>query len=243
LGLDLGISTVKAALFDYEGRLLEMESDEYLIMPEGGKVEADPELYWAPLVAVIRRLLLKWGGEAEAVPPGSQGLLMLPHLEGALFPEYNAKARGVFFGMTLSHTRGHFVRAIMESVTFMIRRDLEGLDRLGAGARELRVLGGGAKSHLWSQIKADVCKVRVVTPAQPEAAVLGAAILAAVGAGLYPDIPAAVQRMTSSQEAIEPELTHREIYDSAYELYVSLYEAVKGLYSGCGRIEQLAARR
>ena len=182
-------------------------------------------------------------GEAGTVLPGSQGLLMLPHLEGALFPEYNAKARGVFFGMTLNHSRGHFVRAIMEAVAFMIRRDLEGLDRLGAGARELRVLGGGAKSCLWSQIKADVCNVRVVTPAQPEAAVLGAAILAAVGAGLYPDIPAAVQRMTSSQEIIEPELAHRRVYDAAYELYKNLYEAVEGLYAGCSEIERLAANR
>jgi xylulokinase len=174
--------------------------------------------------------------EAENVAPGCDGLIVLPHLQGALFPEYNDTARGVFFGITLTHRRAHFVRAIMEAISFLIRRDLQGLNRLGAGAQEIRVLGGGARSRFWSQIKADVCKVRVVVPAQSEAAALGAAILAAVGSGVYKDIPSAVREMSKIKEIIEPNRIKADVYDAAFRLYVRLYDAVKDSYSECRQI-------
>ena len=181
-------------------------------------------------------------GEAELVPPGCDGLVMLPHLAGALFPEYNQIARGVFYGITLSHTRGHFVRSIMEAIAFLIRRDLEGLSRMGAGAKEIRILGGCARSRIWSQIKANACQIPVVIPAQEESAALGAAILAAVGCGFYPDIPSAVQAMTTIRETIAPDSSQQAVYDSAYALYQKLYESVKDLYADCDHIKELARR-
>ena len=156
--------------------------------------------------------------------------MMLPHLEGAFFPEFDAEARGVFFGFTLNHGRAHFTRAIMEAVAFMIRRDLEGLGRLGITARELRVLGGGAKSRMWSQIKADVTGLPVVLPTQGEAASLGSAILAAVGIGLHPDIPSAVSAMVSAGKPLQPAEDRRGVYNTAYGLYVKLYASLKDLY-------------
>jgi xylulokinase len=168
--------------------------------------------------------------EASLVSPGCDGLVMLPHLEGALFPEYNAAARGVFFGFTLGHTRAHFLRAILESVAFMMRRDLDGIHRLGIDASEVRVLGGGAKSRLWSQIKADVLSVPVVVPGQHEAAVLGAAVLAGVGARLHRDIPTAVAAMVRGGERLTPDPANRAAYDAAFDLYVALYESVKHLF-------------
>jgi xylulokinase len=177
--------------------------------------------------------------EAEQILPGCDGLAMLPHLNGALFPEYDAKARAVFFGATLTHTRAHFVRAIMEAVAFMIRRDLEGLRRLGVDAHEIRVLGGGAKSRLWSQIKADVCGVRVVVPSQTESAALGAALLAAVGAGIHRDIPEAAQEMTSARDVVHP-FSRRDVYDVAYGLYVELYDSTHRLFESCDKIRRLA---
>jgi len=171
--------------------------------------------------------------EAASVPPGSEGLIMLPHLEGALFPEFDPDARGVFFGITLAHKRAHFVRALLEAMAFQVRRDLEGLTRLGVAARELRVLGGGAKSRLGAEIKADVCGLPVVIPAQQEAGALGAAILAAVGVGLYPDISTAVKVMAAGGEEVKPNPAHRGVYDQAYELYLALYESVKDLYPKC----------
>jgi xylulokinase len=178
--------------------------------------------------------------EAELVPPGCDGLVMLPHLAGALFPEYNQIARGVFYGITLTHTRGHFARSIMEAIAFLIRRDLEGLSLMGAGAKEIRILGGGARSRVWSQIKANACQIPVIIPAQEESAALGAAILAAVGCGFYPDIPSAVQAMTAIRETIAPDPSQQAVYDSTYALYQKLYESVKDLYAECDHIKQLA---
>jgi xylulokinase len=167
---------------------------------------------------------------------------MLPHLAGALFPEYNQIARGVFYGITLGHTRGHFVRSIMEAIAFLIRGDLEGLKAMGAGASELRVLGGGAKSRLWLQIKANVCQLPVIAPSQEESAALGAAILAAVGAGLYPTIPSAVEAMTTVREKILPEECERDVYDACYGLYQKLYRSVEALYPDCDLVKQLGKK-
>jgi len=155
--------------------------------------------------------------------------------------EFDPNARGVFFGFTLTHTRAHFVRALLEAIAFMIRRDLEGLRRLGVAARELRVLGGGARSRLGSQIKADTCGIPVIVPAQQEAAVLRATILVAVGVGLYPDINTAVQDMTSGGEPVEPDPANRAVYDRAYKSYVALYDTVKALYSECSEISRMAS--
>ncbi len=168
---------------------------------------------------------------AASIPAGSNGLIMLPHLQGAYFPEFDLQARAVFFGFSLSHTRAHFTRAILESIAYMLRRDIEGLQHIGAGASEVHVLGGGAKSRLWSQIKADVCNLPVIMPDFHESAVKGAAILAAVGSGYYPDIRTAVDAMARSGSRLEPQPDHRELYDAAFRLYISLYEALRPVYA------------
>jgi xylulokinase len=169
-------------------------------------------------------------GLAEQVPPGSDGLLMLPFLEGAGFPQFDPSALGVFFGITLHHGKGHFTRAILESVAFMIRSDVEALERLGCGASEVRVLGGGAKSRLWSQIKADVLGLPMIVPANREAAVLGAAIIAAVGVGLHADYPTAVGAMTRLGARLEPDDEVHTLYNERYRLYRSLFESVRHLF-------------
>ena len=167
---------------------------------------------------------------AAEITPGSDGLIMLPHLEGAFFPEFDSQVRAVFFGFTLGHTRAHFTRAIMEAIAYMLRRYLEGLQRLGAVASELRVLGGGAKSRLWSQIKADVCNLPVIMPSHREAAVMGAAMLAAVGVGYYADIPSAAKVIARPGSRVEPDTVNRTVYDAAFNLYITLYETLKPLF-------------
>jgi xylulokinase len=176
---------------------------------------------------------------AEKIPPGSDGLIMLPHLEGAFFPEFNSQARGVFFGFTLAHTQAHFTRAIMEAVAFMIRRDIAGLVRLGVDLQEIRVLGGGARSRLWSQIKADVCNLPVVMPHQSEAAALGAAMLAAVGGGIHSDIPTAASAMGGEGQRLEPDPTTEQAYEMAFNLYAALYDAVSPIFPQSSAIESL----
>ena len=111
---------------------------------------------------------------------------MLPHLAGAFSPEYDPGARASSSASRWATARPHFVRAILESVAFMLRRNLELLAAAGAPAAEIRSHGGGARSALWNQIKADACGVPVVTLDGEDAAVRGDAMLAGVAAGVFP---------------------------------------------------------
>lgn len=172
---------------------------------------------------------------AEAIPPGSDGLTMLPHLAGAFSPEYEPAARGVFAGFTLAHGRGHFVRAILESVAFMLRRNLELLAGAGAHAHEVRSHGGGARSALWNQIKADVCGLPIVTLAGEDAAVRGDAMLAGVAVGVFRDLAAAEQALVTTGARFEPDPANRASYDDAYGRYVRLFEALRPEFERAGR--------
>ncbi len=141
---------------------------------------------------------------AATAPPGSDGLVMLPYLMGSLSPEENPAARGVFSGFTLRHTRAHFVRAILEGVAFNLRHNMDVLGKAGLHFSELRSSGGGARSRLWSQIKADVCGLPVVTLANAEAALLGDAILAAAACGMYSSAAEACAQMVAIETRILP---------------------------------------
>lgn len=172
--------------------------------------------------------------QAQKVPPGSDGLVMLPHLAGAGSPEFDARARGVFFGFGLAHRKGHFVRALMESVAFMVRRNFEALEELGVEIGEVRALGGGARSSLWNGIKADVTG-KVITPVKAEEATCqGAAIMAGVGAGVFSSIPEACERMVSLRESVLPRPGNQQAYAEAYDRYVALYEATRGMSASGG---------
>ncbi|MCE5265930.1 MAG: hypothetical protein LLG97_20670 [Deltaproteobacteria bacterium] len=141
---------------------------------------------------------------ARAVPAGADGLIMLPHLMGAFSPEVNPWARGSFTGFTLSHTRGHFVRALLEGVAFLLRRNIESIEGTGMAIPEIRSTGGGARSRLWNRIKADVCNRPVVTLVNEETGLLGDAILAGVARGLFASIEEGCLAMVAVKESIEP---------------------------------------
>lgn len=164
------------------------------------------------------------GEMAARTAPGCEGLTLLPHLMGAFSPEYNMDARGVFYGFTLRHTKAHFARAILESIAFMLKRNLDLMQSLGVPVRQVRSTGGGAKSPLWLQIKADVLGVPVVTLEQEDTAVLGDAILAAMACGAHKTLAAACEAMVRVRGRIEPDLTTRSVYDDAFARYVAVYE-------------------
>lgn len=164
---------------------------------------------------------------AAAIPPGCDGLTMLPHLAGAFSPEYVPEARGAFIGITLAHTRGHFVRSVLEAVAFMLRRNVELVSRAGAPATEIRSHGGGARSRLWNQIKADACGLPVVTLEGEDAAVRGDAMLAGVAVGVFPDLAAADAALVATQDRYEPDPANRAAYDDAYDRYNRLFEALR----------------
>jgi xylulokinase len=163
--------------------------------------------------------------EAAQVPAGSEGLVMLPHLQGAMAPEANPKARGVFYGFTLRHTKAHFARAIMEAIACIVRRNIEALEDMGISVSEIRALGGGARSKVWKQIEADLTKKKVITTTIQEVeACLGAAILAGKAAGIFKSIDQACQVMVSIKDQFIPNSGNFQIYDTLYAKYVKLYE-------------------
>jgi xylulokinase len=170
------------------------------------------------------------GAAAAQVAPGCEGLVMLPHLQGAMAPEANPKAKGVFYGFTLRHGRSHFARAIMEAVAFIVRRNIDVIEGLGIPVAEIRALGGGARSRVWKQMEADITGRPVVTTTHEEAATLGAAILAGQGVGLYASIEDAASQMVQIKERFEPQLAHRAVYDDAYRTYQRLYDSVCPLF-------------
>jgi sugar (pentulose or hexulose) kinase len=170
------------------------------------------------------------GREAAQVVPGCEGLVMLPHLQGAMAPEANPKASGVFYGFTLRHGKNHFTRAILESIAFIVRRNIEVMEGLGVPVNEIRALGGGARSRIWKQIEADIVGRPVLTTTNEEAATLGAAILAGKAVGLYASVEEAAGRMIQIKERFEPTPANRAVYDEAFGTYVNLYDAMRPLF-------------
>ena len=167
---------------------------------------------------------------AEEVSAGCDGLIMLPHLMGAFSPEYNSQARGSFVGFTLYHQKPHFIRAVLEAVAFMLRRNLELIQKSGIDIKEIRSTGGGAASQLWRQIKADVCQIPVVTLQNNDTALMGDAILAAVAVGHYSSPEEAVRQMVSTAEELLPDSENIAIYDKVFQDYCQLNDILDPYY-------------
>lgn len=168
--------------------------------------------------------------EAARVPPGAEGLLFLPCMQGAMAPEWNGAARGAFYGLTLAHTRAHLTRALLEGSAFALRDILHAMTSAGLEIRRLTVVGGGARSELWRQIKADVTGLPVRVPTNLETTATGAAILAAVGSGQHGDVAGAVEAFVAyepREQAPDPE--RHERYTDVYTRYRDLYFALKPL--------------
>jgi D-xylulose kinase len=167
--------------------------------------------------------------KASKIPPGSEGVVHIPHLAGAGAPYWNPNARGVFAGLALGHTREHLMRAILEGVCYDIRTNLEVMRELGLAASEVRVTGGAARSEVWMQIQADVLGVPVVRTSMEEATALGAAILACKGVGVFSSVAEAAERMVRPLPPLQPSQSNRAVYDRGFERYKKLYAAISGL--------------
>jgi xylulokinase len=171
--------------------------------------------------------------EAERIPPGAEGLVFLPCMQGAMAPEWNGAARGVFYGLTLAHSRAHMTRAILEGSAFALRDILEAMVAAGLEVNRLTIVGGGAKGPLWRQIKADVTGLPVRVPTSVETTATGAAILASVASGLHGSVGDAVNAFVAYRpEQHEPDLERREVYDEAYRRYRDTYAALKPVFAG-----------
>ena len=175
-----------------------------------------------------RAVLDEFNRIAEAVPAGSEGLLFLPYMAGERSPIWNPHAKGVYYGLDFSKTKGHFVRAAMEGTAYALQHNLQTAEKAGVFVSELCATGGSANSVLWTQIKADVTGKRILVSGSDTATPLGAAILAGVGCGYYRDFEEAVRQTVRVKRVQEPDETHREAYRHGFGRYIALYEALKG---------------
>ena len=175
---------------------------------------------------------------AASAPPGCEGLLFLPYLTGERTPYPDPDARGVFFGLTVRHSKPHLTRAVLEGVSYGLRDSLELMRALGVSTNQVRASGGGARSALWRQILADVFNTEIVTVNVTEGAAYGAALLAGVGAGVYAEVRDACAQTIGLASQVQPG-ANSSVYADYYPLYQALYPTLAPQFK---RISQVAAR-
>lgn len=169
------------------------------------------------------------------ISSGSGGVLFHPHLSGEYAPNWDPNLRASFVGLTVEHTRAHMTRAVLEGVTFQVRSALTQIETAGGTYNEVRLIGGGANSPLWSQIMADALGRELLVPTERSAA-YGAALLAAVGIGLYPSDPGMLGQLIQIERFlnVQPEL--QQYYERLFKLYL---EADMTLANVSHQIERL----
>jgi xylulokinase len=173
-----------------------------------------------------------WDGlttAAERWEPGAEGLVFLPYLSGERTPHADPDARGAFAGLSMRHDRGALARAVLEGVAYGLRDSLELLRDLGVRPEVGRVSGGGARSDVWLSIVASILDLPLERTAVEEGAAYGAALLAGVAGGIFPDVHEAAGACVRVRDRVEPQPAWREAYEAGYERFRSLYPAVRPL--------------
>lgn len=166
---------------------------------------------------------------ASEVPPGSEGLVTLDYWQGNRSPLRDPKARGTVWGLSLKHRKEHILRSIYEGTAFGTRLILEALSDKNFKVKKMFAGGGGAQSKLWLQIHADVCQTPIFLTEEPESMALGAAMCAAIGAGIYKDFEEAASKMIKVTTQIVPNKNNKEVYDFYFDKYKRTYENLKDL--------------
>ncbi len=170
---------------------------------------------------------------ASTAPPGASKLLLLPHLVGSGTgqpPTLNRNSKGAILGLSMFHDKASIIRAILEGVSFELRRVIESIEACGIRVSELRAVGGGARSSLWLQIKADIMNRVMLRPDVTEAPSLGAAILAGIGTKAFPDFESASKRVYKEKSCHRPDPQLVSFYDSQYQVYKEIYPALVKIY-------------
>lgn len=208
-------------------------------------LHAVPDMYVALPYAQTAGLVLRWArdtftyregkastpyddlvAEAAEITPGADGLIFLPHLCGAAFPEFDLLAQGAIVGLTLAHGRGHIVRAALEAVGFMLRNALEAIQAAGVPIEEITSLGSASRSKAWTQIKADICDVPVRRLRTTEATLAGGALVVSVATGYFSGFAEAETATDGVLDVTMPDGASRTAYDVGFQRYRDLYQTL-----------------
>ncbi|MDP9482548.1 MAG: FGGY-family carbohydrate kinase, partial [Chloroflexota bacterium] len=176
--------------------------------------------------------------EAGAVPPGADGLVFLPYLAGERSPIWDPTARGAFVGLTLRHRRAHLARAVIEAADLALRHVASPIVAAGIAVTELRVSGGLALDADWNRVKANVTGFTVAVPAIVETAMVGSAIAAGTGIGVFPDFAEGCRTMVRIEDRFVPDPIQRTAYDALYAIYVELYPALRPTFQRLADLER-----
>ncbi len=163
---------------------------------------------------------------AERSLPGARGVLFLPHLAGERSPHLDPDTRGAWVNLSLAHTQADLTRAVLEGVAFSLRAALEVISEI-TPVHQLLATGGGVRSSTWLRILADVLETELIEPKAEEGAAYGAAILAMVGVGAYPNLEAAFKMLPQVSDTVQPQAN--SVYEAAFQRYKLLYEALKAV--------------
>lgn len=169
-------------------------------------------------------LMSEW---ADQAPIGANKLLYLPYLNGERTPHLDPECRGVFFGLSTSHTKKDLIRAVMEGVTYSLRDCLEVMREMGYQVQDMTACGGGGKSQVWRQMLSDVLECKVQTVVSEEGPALGVAILAGVGAGIFPSVEEGCNALVTMREPVVPRQPTSQTYHAYYRIYKGLYKPLK----------------
>lgn len=167
--------------------------------------------------------------EADAWPPGAEGLLFAPYLAGERTPHADPDARGAFVGLALRHDRGALVRAVLEGVAFGLRDSLDLIRELGVDASVGRASGGGARGRTWLRVVASILGIPLELTESEDGSALGAALLGGVAGGVFADVHDAVERCVRVHETVEPDAAWQSVYEELLPRYRSLYPLTKGV--------------
>jgi ribulose kinase len=203
------------------------------LVQQGGQTSAAAPVQWFSQQLAPGVPLAVLDAQAAAIKPGADGLWAVDTWQGCRTPYRNPAARGMWGGLALAHTRAHLYRATLESVAFGGRAVLEALSGAGVATSEVVMTGGGARSNLWMQIHADVMGRPLHRLAATHPVTLGAAICAAVGVGIYPDLPAAAAAMTCTRPGWRPDPERRQAYERLYTDYLQRLAAASSANEVC----------
>ncbi len=174
--------------------------------------------------------------QASQAPAGSDGLIFLPYMMGERSPLWNTHARGVLFGLSLATPKAAVIRAILEGTAYALRHNVEVATRAGVPITEVRSVGGGTRSAVWNQIKADVLGVPVLLPEASVGAPFGDALVAGLGVGLYSNVLETVRDVVKIKTRYEPNLTNHALYSKHYALFRSIYEHLREDFDQSARL-------